>query len=821
MSENIYNKICAIFNIDKESKIISFNNNLSNESFDEYMIYKTFLFEFCFLIKKGSVKFQNLNDIWFFKTFKNKEKEIALKMIDILINKTEKKKVKIETYLNVIIELITLNDYEKYKIFKYLQSIFSYYNKNFEYIIFPLIYSIGFNNEFIKSLLKNDLLDIMSEFIEKIDNQDKIFYYNINEEFLLYLNKLIFYIKFNELNINEKIDIIPLYKYLCENLNNSKKPKNLDNDYPESFNYFSEIKSLLLDYDTKYANKKNTIKTQNESEKEKISENDNNNNENSTKSSSDKYSNENNIITNDSDNQQKVNNDTHDSIDEKIKNGIKKYFKYYSKFNRINNLCSKISSIMKEAKLNKEFVEKYYKLIRENSENKLLINKLSSTLLMLQNSNIFNLKRKLTEALSFGIIEKYKNYFSFSNDYYPSKKNLKELKALILQKKEDIQEEKNGELIKKDLDKINKMINDKEYKTNIESYIQVNEKAKKGKQIKMVLDFLKFCKNYLHPYVHAGKTSINYYLLPVSLFNSNLKYADYIFSLTDILKENKDGEEDNKNEINIEKVKIDDNDYKLYKDKKVIDINEALQILLSKKINILNEIDIDKIQEEKKKCQITVQAFHKNIEPFYQIIPEDFDQIFIDKNEIESKEDDFYNKLSDFDILISKIIENKLSREEAHDTIKGIKKLIEEEIEEINISYSNFENSTTDPDIAYLDSKANRIYLILKFLREQKEKIKKADEDINEIYENYLNILIRQASFYKNYLKNYLQFNVNLFEEWAKEEKSNYEDKYLKYDVILRNFRDLVNSVELDINYSYDEKFVLWVVKNNFEKYLK
>lgn len=172
-------------------------------------------------------------------------------------------------------------------------------------------------------------------------------------------------------------------------------------------------------------------------------------------------------------------------------------------------------------------------------------------------------------------------------------------------------------------------------------------------------------------------------------------------------------------------------------------------------------------------------------------------------------------------MLISKIIEDKLSRVEAHDTIKSIKKLIEEEIEEINISYSNFENSTTDPDIAYLDSKANRIYLILKFLREQKEKIKKADEDINEIYENYLNILIRQASLYKNYLKNYFQFNVNLFEEWAKEEKSKFDDKYLKYDVILMNFRDLVNSVELDINYSYDEKFVLWVVKNNFEKYLK
>ena len=819
MSENVYNKICAIFNIDNESKILSYDNYLSTECFDEYMIYKTFLFEFCFLLKKGSVEFKSLNDIWFFKTFNSKEKEIALNIIDILINKAEKKKLDDEVYLNVIIGLVTLNDYEKYITFKYLQSIFSYYNKNFEYIIFPLLYSIGFNNEFIKSLLKNDLIGLMSPLIDKIDDQDRIYYYNINEEFLLYLNKLIYYIKYNESNPKEKKDITPLYQYLCENLDNSKKPKNLDNDYPESFNCFLELKALLFEYDTKYAMKKSTKKIPNESEKEKKSENDNNKG-NSIKSSSDKDSNENSINANDSYNQQKVNNDTHDSIDEKIKNGIKKYFLYYSKYNTINNLCSKISSTMKEAKLNKEFVEKYYKLLRKNSENKLLINKLSSTMLMLKNSNAFNIKIKLAEVLSFCIIEKYKDFFSFSNDYYPSKTNLKELRTLILQKKKDNQEGEKDELINNDLDKINNMINDNEYKNNNESYIQVNEAEKKGKQIKMALDFLKFCQNYLNSYVHASKTSINYYLLPFNMFSSNLKYADYIFSLTDILKKNKDGEEGNKIEINIEKEK-NSCDYKLYKEKKVIDINEALQILLSNKINILNEIDIDKILEKKKEFQNTVKVFHKKIEPFYQIIPEDFDQVFIAKDEIESNEADFYKKLSDFNMLISKIIEDKLSRDEAHNVIKNIKKLIEEEIKELNISYSNFEKSIIEPDIAFLDSKANRIYLILKFLREQKDKIKKADEDINETYENYLNILMRQASLYKNYLENYLQFNVNLFEEWAKEVKSKYKDKYLEYGVLLENFLDLLKSVELDINYSYDEKFILWAVKNSFANYLK
>jgi len=161
----------------------------------------------------------------------------------------------------------------------------------------------------------------MSTFIDKVDAQDQIYYYNINEEFLLYLNKLLYYIKYNESHLEEKKDISPLYHYLCGNIGNSKKPNNLDNDFPESFNYFLELKPLLFKYDTKLAMKKNTIKIQNENVKKKINENDNNKgiNGNSIKSSSDKDLNENNINANDFENQQKEKNDTHDNLDEKIK----------------------------------------------------------------------------------------------------------------------------------------------------------------------------------------------------------------------------------------------------------------------------------------------------------------------------------------------------------------------------------------------------------------------------------------------------------------------------------------------------------------------
>ena len=37
----------------------------------------------------------------------------------------------------------------------------------------------------------------------------------------------------------------------------------------------------------------------------------------------------------------------------------------------------------------------------------------------------------------------------------------------------------------------------------------------------------------------------------------------------------------------------------------------------------------------------------------------------------------------------------------------------------------------------------------------------------------------------------------------------------------MNNFYDLLISVKIDIDYSYDEKFDLWTIKNNFSDYLK
>ena len=287
-----------------------------------------------------------------------------------------------------MLKFLHLGDHKKYILFKRLQSIYSYYHKNIEYVIFPLIFTIGFENQFLRKLLKNDLMDIISNFIYKIDKDDNIIY-NIDEGFLADLNKLIYYYNFNIRNPENKKDINPLYKYLCTKKDSFQKPLDLEELYPEAFNYFAELKVILIDYDNKYKNK-NKIETEQKNNVEEngtekiIIYNNKEKNEISTKFSFD--------ITENNTNNKKSNkkqwenvdlskikivnnfidiNFINDLIDERVQKGINQY----DKFIKLQKLCENIPSIINDMNLNKNFIETYYKLNFEIAENNLLINK--------------------------------------------------------------------------------------------------------------------------------------------------------------------------------------------------------------------------------------------------------------------------------------------------------------------------------------------------------------------------------------------------------------------------------------------------------------
>ena len=103
---------------------------------------------------------------------------------------------------------------------------------------------------------------------------------------------------------------------------------------------------------------------------------------------------------------------------------------------------------------------------------------------------------------------------------------------------------------------------------------------------------------------------MNLYLLPRSLFKSDIKYTEYIFTLEDIIekkeKEKKDEEKKDEEKKDVEKKENElDNDENLniYKENKVIKMDEALKILLGKnevKSSCLKGDDVDLLKEKKK-----------------------------------------------------------------------------------------------------------------------------------------------------------------------------------------------------------------------------
>ena len=83
MNENIYKRICSIYDFDEASQMLTYRYKILSNNLQETNIYKSLLFEFCFLVNRGSVKFKDLNDIWFFKSFTTEEKNLAIKIIDV------------------------------------------------------------------------------------------------------------------------------------------------------------------------------------------------------------------------------------------------------------------------------------------------------------------------------------------------------------------------------------------------------------------------------------------------------------------------------------------------------------------------------------------------------------------------------------------------------------------------------------------------------------------------------------------------------------------------------------------------------------------
>ena len=906
-NKSIFENICSIFIYDDK------DNYLELYGTGDYNRY--LLFNFLFLKEKGKIKFNSLEELWLIKEFKTEEeKDLNLNIIKCIISYIENINAKFP--VDLVKKFIKLKDQETFEIFRYLQSIYSSFNNNPSFIIYSLVYSIGFNKPQIQICMKRDFKEIISLTLEKLGVIDSIEYNKINKNFLKYFNKLLI--------SNEKKE--ECYDYLC-NFNKNDSGSN-ELIFDESFSYFSQLKEIIIGAEKIYNEKIKNIKENIENEKnsksdtsEKTGNNNSSDKNGSSNEENDAYLNQKskNIIIEKNaneiskkeeekqisnngkmiihainkaeikeinseekkeDNKNKENKEddngelmakinkmidekiaklniihdenlakTNKMFEEKMENQFLSFVDINAKITLLNSLLMKISFIINTSKLKKESIEKYYDLQKRNIDYKLLIDKLSSTIYILQNANIINLKRKIVECLLFGIFEKYKDNLSFDKEYIPNKYHLDKLSKIIKEALDKYEEKEKSNRcgkcsekdkceecakrdvlykskiikINNDIEKLNKIKEDVKL-TNSDANIKIMAKAQLFYKLLTVIEFLKFCKKNLHPFVHGEGENINYYLLTNSLFAPNIKNADILLSLNDMIETNKIKNDNIK--IQLEELNLSD-DLNLYVEDKTISNREAVKILLNPQKFSINEKHYStKFNEIKIKLNRGLSTFNECYDSFFK---GEFIYDLIEKNidfsKIEFEESDLSKLLNSYKEKMKTILKKDIKLTEALQTIRSINLKIKEEAENAQRFIINIGNADRDVEklkkavISYL----NRIYLILKFVKEQNDEFSKFQMQIYEDFENSSNKILKQSECLKNLLESvaYIE-KENLFEKWLKSKLNPIIKKDdLSYTILVNNIKDLIPSVEMDLKYTYEERFTLWMVINGFSKYLK
>lgn len=857
----IYDEMCNIFSFDKTNKKLLYVSDRSLLS-----IYKDLLFRFCFLEEKGPVKFETLDDLWLLKEYKSPSQiKLILDIIESMILVINNRKHDLfASSINSVKTLLNVMDYETLEIFRYLQSIYSSYGGSPSNIIFPLIYTIAFNKPLIKKNLKSDCIEIASIPLEKMNVNDYIDYETINKEFLKYFNGL--------LNVNEN-DKKDCYKYLCDFTKNYSNNKKLEIN--ESFQYFSGLKDIINESEKNFIVNK-SIKNEDDEDKE---------NKNSISDTSDKTDNNNSPekigINDEVKNEGKLNETNHE---EKIKENMKEKLnekkikeenkkeginnqdlkiekkedevqsqlkeinkgiqteqsaedkskdanindiqkESHSDFNlmikvlRLNKLCSRIQYILNSLNINKESIEKYYTLQLSNIDNKLLLNKLSSTIMLLQNANIINIKRKLVECLLFEIYEKYKSSINFEGKYSPSKYNIDELLKIIDNIKENSKEPEKTQI---DLDYNNLIAIKNTSVQQTDSNINIDAKSNKNYfKLKMVTEFLRFCKKNLHPFVHAEGSNLDYYLLTNNLFESNLKRANLLFSLDDMIETKRLDEKSIKDKL--DELGLNE-EWQIYKKSKKIDIREALRILLNPKAFYINDKKYSNdLKEIKFKLQQDLSKFNDYYNVFIQNSSKGFAIDIITEPENLDEEKDLIDLLAKYEENLLSIFKNQIERKKAKEIINSITQTVKEEVFKAERYIDNIDNSAIDykQTEKTLMSKIKRIYLCVKFLDNQGKAFTNYQLQIYNEYESSANQILKKSETLKDILqsKTFIE-QENLLDKWFKT-KPSFEKAFLNETNMRNNFIDLISYVDMNISYTFDEKFSLWMIQNKYSHYLR
>lgn len=198
-------------------------------------------------------------------------------------------------------------------------------------------------------------------------------------------------------------------------------------------------------------------------------------------------------------------------------------------------------------------------------------------------------------------------------------------------------------------------------------------------------------------------------------------------------------------------------------------------------------------------------------------------QELIDSVKIKNKEKDLLDLVNQYENDITKILNNELEISKALEKINTIIKTVEIETEGALESFFKFSSFNTEVDSfeEILDSKINRVCIIAKFLEDQSKKFSERQKEIYNEFDMSAKNIIKKSETLRDLIEAFtFGDEENLFDKWL-ETKPEFDENFLNVTWMRNDTLDLIRSVELNVSYTFDEKFVLWVIKNKFSKYLK
>ena len=440
---------------------------------------------------------------------------------------------------------------------------------------------------------------------------------------------------------------------------------------------------------------------------------------------------------------------------------------------------------------------------------------------LIKNPNIINIKRKLIEIMIFHLYSENSSYFKVDINYEPSSQNLLALKNLIENK---LSNDKSNKDISNDLNKLKKIIENKDYVCQEKEEIFINKIKKR--QLKIAKNFLDFYKKELNPNAHINETKSNLYLLPRSMFNTEIKSNEYLIGLESIIG---NGGENGVKENNDKEGKKDKVfDFHLYNENKFLKIDEALNILFSfnSKCKFIEDNAFKELKEKQNNFEKDMEKtcnFFKNIFSFqigYKESTINFGEEINKKilEYVENFENEVINKLYK---AMNSIIENR--KDADIKIIDKIKIFIENFILNCDSELDEFEsgkNQEKEKQILYfLKIKTIIIEKIIQFFENSKDKIIKCLTEKEQKHKDIVTQILSNIKDLSTFIENNKEAKneFKIYQKWREEQNYSKESHLSKLKMYFKTY--INQQLNLEMNYTFDSQFCLWAIKKDFAKY--